>query len=214
MEFVQKHTDDRFFLIDNRASSVRDKIAREVIVNTLAHREYSSAFPAKLIITPSELYTENWNKSATFGQLTPQNFTPYPKNPLIARFFVNIGFADSLGSGVRNLYEFSKIYSGTEPKIEEGDVFKTTVKLYVKEISSNNTNVPQNVSQNVPQNVPQNYEERIVAMIKQNPNITRKDIAEALGVTIKTIGRKLSEITNIRYVGSAKGGHWEIISNP
>ena len=205
MEFVQKHTDDRFFLIDNRASSVRDKIAREVIVNTLAHREYSSAFPAKLIITPSELYTENWNKSATFGQLTPQNFTPYPKNPLIARFFVNIGFADSLGSGVRNLYEFSKIYSGTEPKIEEGDVFKTTVKMYDKDISSDNTNVPQNV--------PQNYEERIVAMIKQNPNITRKDIAEALGVTIKTIGRKLSEITNIRYVGSAKGGHWEIISN-
>jgi len=110
-----------------------------------------------------------------------------------------------LGSGVRNLYEFSKIYSGTEPKIEEGDVFKTTVKLYDKDISSDNTNVPQNV--------PQNYEERIVAMIKQNPNITRKDMAEALGVTIKTIGRKLSEMKNIRYVGSAKGGHWELISN-
>ena len=157
--------------------------------------------------------TSMMNKSATFGRLTPQNFTPYPKNPLIARFFVQIGFADSLGSGVRNLYEFSKIYSGTEPKIEEGDVFKTTVKLYDKEISSDNTNVPQNVSQNVSQNVPQNYEERIVEMIKQNPNITRKDIAEALGVTIKTIGRKLSEINNIRYVGSAKGGHWEIISN-
>ena len=57
------------------------------------------------------------------------NFTPYPKNPIIAKFFVNIGYADSLGSGVRNLYKYTKIYSNAEPNFEENDVFRLIVPM-------------------------------------------------------------------------------------
>jgi len=39
----------------------------------------------------------------------PGHFTPDPKNPLIARFFVEIGHADTLGSGVRNLYRYARL---------------------------------------------------------------------------------------------------------
>jgi len=42
---------------------------------------------------------------------------------------VNIGRADKLGSGVRNLYKYTKIYSGNEPELIEGDVFKTIIPL-------------------------------------------------------------------------------------
>lgn len=129
MEFVQKHTDDKFFLLDNQSVSVRDIIAREVISNILVHREFSSSFPAKLIIDREKIYTENWNRAFTFGKLNPDNFTPYPKNPILAKFFMSIGRADSLGSGVRNLYKFTKIYSNSEPDLEEGDVFKITIPL-------------------------------------------------------------------------------------
>ena len=55
--------------------------------------------------------------------------SPYPKNPLLANFFVQIGRADTLGSGVRNLYKFTKIYSGGEPELIDGDVFMTIVPL-------------------------------------------------------------------------------------
>lgn len=58
-----------------------------------------------------------------------KNFVPYPKNPLLATFFINIGRADVLGSSVRNLYRFTKIYSGGEPELVDGDVFRTTVPL-------------------------------------------------------------------------------------
>ena len=47
MEFVAKHTSDKFHLINNVNTSVRDLIAREVIGNILVHRDYSSAYPAK-----------------------------------------------------------------------------------------------------------------------------------------------------------------------
>ena len=60
MEFVAKHTSDKFFLIDNVNTSIRGIIAREVIANILVHRDYSSAFPAKVIIEKIGLRTENW----------------------------------------------------------------------------------------------------------------------------------------------------------
>ena len=36
---------------------------------------------------------------------------------------------DELGSGVRNMYKYNKIYSGTDPTFIEGDIFKTIIPL-------------------------------------------------------------------------------------
>lgn len=41
-------------------------------------------------------------------KIHPANFTPYPKNPIIVRFFKEIGKAYELGSGVRNVFKFCK----------------------------------------------------------------------------------------------------------
>lgn len=43
-----------------------------------------NAFPAKLIIEPGWVRTENSNKPHGFGTLNPRTFTPFPKNPVIA----------------------------------------------------------------------------------------------------------------------------------
>ncbi len=129
MHFISMHTNDKFFLIDNVRMSVRSAISRELVSNILVHRDYGSAFPAKIIIGKDKVYTENWNRTQRIGRLELKDFTPYPKNPLLAKFFINIGYADGLGSGVRNLYKYTKIYSGGEPDLEEGDVFRVTVPL-------------------------------------------------------------------------------------
>ncbi|MCX4320475.1 MAG: hypothetical protein OSJ44_12260, partial [Lachnospiraceae bacterium] len=118
-----------FFLIDGINISVRTAIAREIVSNLLVHREFKSAFPAKLIIEKDKIWTENWSRTQWKGRISPTNFTPYPKNPIIAKFFVNIGYADSLGSGVRNLYKYTKIYSDAEPVFEEDDVFRLIVPM-------------------------------------------------------------------------------------
>ena len=64
-----------------------------------------------------------------FKKLPPQNFTPYPKNPTIAKVFRDIGYAEELGSGVRNMFKYSKIYGGSNPEIDEENIFKTTILL-------------------------------------------------------------------------------------
>ena len=124
-----KNTYDPFVLIGDQNVSVRSWIARELVSNLLAHREYSKSFNAKLIIERERLYTENWNRSNEHGRIDPENFTPQSKNPIIAKFFMNIGRADQLGSGVRNLYKYTKLYSGGEPELIEGDIFRTIIPL-------------------------------------------------------------------------------------
>lgn len=78
------------------------------------------------------VYIENSNKPHGNGIIDPENFSPFPKNPTIARFFKEIGWVDELGSGVRNITKYNKIYSGSEPTFIEGDIFKTIIPLVAK----------------------------------------------------------------------------------
>jgi ATP-dependent DNA helicase RecG len=109
--------------------SPRSIISREIVSNILSHREYASTVPARVLIERNRIVTENWCLPKLPGKLDPENFTPQPKNPLIAHFFSEIRYADNLGSGVRNLYKYTKIYSGSEPELVEGDLFRTIIPL-------------------------------------------------------------------------------------
>jgi len=129
MAFVAKHLPDPFYLEGTMNMSLRDSIFREVASNILIHREYMNAFPAKMIIEKWRVRTENSNRPHGIGTINPQSFTPYPKNPVIARFFRQIGLADELGSGVRNLMKYGKAYGGADPELIEGDIFKIIIKV-------------------------------------------------------------------------------------
>ena len=75
---------------------------------------------------------ESYSQLLDFGRKNlPDKFflEPNPKNPLIASFFRNIGYADQLGSGVRKLFKYSKYYSGKDPEFIEDDVFRIIVPL-------------------------------------------------------------------------------------
>ncbi len=130
MAFCSKHLPDPFYLENYQRVSLRNKICREAIVNCLIHREYSSPYPAKMIIKSNLILFENANKSHGYGLIDPSNFSPYPKNPVIARVFKEIGFAEELGSGVRNLFKYTKEYSGGKlPQLIEDDIFTITIPV-------------------------------------------------------------------------------------
>lgn len=127
--FGVKHLDNKFFIENGLSVDIRSKILREMIGNTLAHREYTSGLTARFVIERDRMFTENANKAVNMGIITPQNLRPFSKNPIIANFFHQIGRADELGSGVRNLYHYVRIYSGADPVFDEGDIFRLTVPL-------------------------------------------------------------------------------------
>lgn len=133
MQFIAKHLNDKFYLEKDIRISIRDKIFREVISNILVHREYLDPYPAKLIIEKDRVFAENGNTARGSGLIDPKSFSPYSKNPTLAKFFREIGRADELGSGVRNVNKYNKIYSGAEAQFIEGDVFKTIIPLDSKD---------------------------------------------------------------------------------
>lgn len=122
-EFAKKHLNDPFVLDGMQSVSARDAILREIISNSLAHRDYSSGYVAKMVIEKDRIFVENSNKTHGYGNLDLNTFEPFPKNSAISKVFREIGLADELGSGMRNTYKFTKLYSGGIPQFVEGDVF-------------------------------------------------------------------------------------------
>lgn len=177
MDFVEKHLDDRFYIEDTQRIDVRNKIFREVCANMLIHREFSSAFPAKFIVEKDVVRTENANKTNGYGVIDALNFSPYQKNPMIAKFFREIGLADELGSGVKNVTQYLKVYSGGIPKFIEADIFKQV--LPIGENTPVNTHVDTPV--NTPVNTPDSKEKSIVVFCA-TPK-TKAEIAAHIGLT-------------------------------
>ncbi|MDR1737720.1 MAG: putative DNA binding domain-containing protein, partial [Candidatus Symbiothrix sp.] len=78
MAFVAKHLPDKFYMENDLRVSVRDKLFREVVANMLIHREYTNAYPSTLIIYRDKFETKNANRPHLYGQLTLNNYEPFP----------------------------------------------------------------------------------------------------------------------------------------
>lgn len=199
ISFGQKHLNDLFVLDGIVNVNARDRILREIVSNTLAHRDYSSGFPSKMIIDDEKIVIENSNLSHGIGPLDIQKFEPFPKNPSISKVFREIGLADELGSGMRNTYKYTQLYSKQQPLFEEGDIFRTIIPL--KRIATQKVGVESDTHDDT--------QEKIIRMIETNPKVSTADIAKELRLGIATVKRKIKKIPNISYVGSGNNGHWE-----
>ena len=110
LAFGKKLLPEAFALDETQRVNPQDVIIRELVSNTLMHREYSSPHTAKLEIGRDYIATRNASRSAYAHPITLDNFDPTPKNPVIANFFTQIGRSESLGSGTRKLYKYSRLY--------------------------------------------------------------------------------------------------------
>lgn len=127
--FCERWTPDTFGLDGIQRVSARSVIVRELVANSLIHREYSSPFIASVVIDREGIRTENASRSLWSGPIEPKWLRPTPKNPTIARFFTQMGRTEELGSGTRKLWKYSQLYTGREPELTEGDVFRAFVPV-------------------------------------------------------------------------------------
>jgi ATP-dependent DNA helicase RecG len=129
INFVAKHLPDKFYLQGDQRISLREKIFREIIANMLIHREYNNAYPSMFVIYKDRVETKNANKPVFVGQLLPGKFEPFPKNPNIAQIFTQMGRSEELGTGVKNVFKYSKAYSGSDDIVfDENDIFIAKVQ--------------------------------------------------------------------------------------
>ena len=119
--FCEKWLPDSFVLDGGQRKSARDVIVRELVCNCLIHREFVSPHIA--------IRTRNASRALFAGPVTLESLDPTPKNPIIANFFTQMGRSEELGSGTRNLYKFSRLYTGKDPVLEDGDQFTAFVPV-------------------------------------------------------------------------------------
>lgn len=127
VSFCEKWLPDSFVLDGGQRKSARDVIVRELVCNCLIHREFVSPHVARIVIDGEGIHTDNASRALFAGPVTLESLDPTPKNPIVANFFTQMGRSEELGSGTRNLYKFSRLYTGKDPILEDGDKFTAFV---------------------------------------------------------------------------------------
>lgn len=109
-----------------------------------------------------------------------------------------------------------KYYQTLEQADKEGNsvAFIEFMLLTISKTLEKNTqkNAPINASINASIN-PTKTPDAVLMLIKDNPKITRKQIADTLQKDLRTIGRSiasLQKIGKLKRIGSNKSGHWQI----
>ena len=225
-KFATLHLPDKFYVEGAERKSLRNIVAREMLVNTLMHREYSSSYQAKFVIEQDRMYVENANRARFNGPITLRNLEPFPKNPLIASFFRNIGYSEKLGSGARKMFKYGRLYSGVEPEFFEDDVFRIIQPLnenysFDAELTNGvgGQKGGQKSGQKGGQKGGQNEDleldstEFILEQIARNPHITRRELSKSVGMAPSAVQKhieKLKSSGRISRIGGDRGGHWEV----
>ena len=66
------------------------------------------------------------------------------------------------------------------------------------------------------ENVREETGEKIINLIKENPKITTKELADKTGLSVKSIEWNIKELKDkglLRRIGADRGGHWEVVVN-
>lgn len=219
---------------------IPEKALRELIYNSLAHKDYTGPAIQMRVYDRS---IELWNYGLLPKELTPADLmkkhSSFPRNHNIANVFYKAGFVETWGRGFKKIKEEFERVNLPMPTIEEncGGVLATiqrkTIEDVIEERNNNSdynvgTNAPNvgiNVGTNVPNvginvgiNAPEvklsDRQRIIISVIKANPFVTAKQLSETLSVTLRTIERDLSVMQKahiIRHEGSNKTGVWVVL---
>ena len=155
-------------------------------------------------------------KAINPGIITPSNLRPYSKNPIIANFFHQIGRADELGSGVRNLYHYVKLYSGADPIFDETDIFRLTVPLNADYSPEKGlvTTLQTTLKTTRKGTTRKIVEERLRELIGRSPTLSLPELASELEMTTDGVYyhiNALKKAGKLRRIGGRKSGHWEFV---
>ena len=216
MDFITRHLPDKFYLEGDQRISLRSKIFREIIANILVHREFTNAFPASLTIFADRVETVNANVPNGAGPISAEKFAPFPKNPAIAKFFIQLGRVEELGSGILNVNKYLAAYTpGKKPEFIEADIFKTIIPLS-EDLLKVNATVNATVNSALGGRAGSVVKERltqIIEIIKDTPGLRSNAIAGNLNVNEQTIRKdiqRLQELKLILFKGTPKTGGYFI----
>ena len=181
----------------------------EALVNAIAHRDYlvnGSEVHIDIYDDRIEIYSPGGMPDGSVIQdRDPTTVPSTRRNPVIADVFNRLGYMERKGSGFAKIldnYAFQINYTEEKKPYFRSDRYQFTVIM-----PNLNYNGTQDVTQDVTQD---DVYTLILEMIKRNNKISAKQLAEKLGISIRTVRRKIKKMDNIEYIGHGYSGYWKI----
>lgn len=202
-----------------------ERAVLEGIVNALIHRNYLELgsevhidmYDDRLeIYSPGGMYDGIDIKDRDIRDVPSRR-----RNPVIADIFNRLNFMERRGSGFKKILEDYENHPNYREALaptfnSEHDAFVLTLRNMNYVEVDYKISVAQGVAQGVVQGVAQDnsdIEDAIIELIKNNNKISREQMAKEIGVSVKTIERRLKGMEQIRFIGSGYSGYWEIGDN-
>ncbi|MFA6003103.1 MAG: ATP-binding protein [Elusimicrobiota bacterium] len=188
---------------------------REALVNSLCHRDYRNPKGNEVAIFKDRV--EIYNPGDFPEGYRPRDFIrgeerSILRNPLIAGVLFRAKEIEKWGSGIKRIamecaqngvrVDFNVLKSGF------------LVTLYRRPIRSS---IPRAVGRTVVRTVGKTVVkigERMLALIRRNPRITRTEIAMRTGLSVRGVEWNLAGLKKqgrLKRIGPDKGGHWELV---
>ena len=135
----------------------------------------------------------------------------FSHNPQIVEFLNEYDFVKEFGEGVDRIYRDMEEAGLPEP------VYKQREFMLYAELRNRNWGKDLQIHEATPHDIdvaqinePGKYSVAIISMIQENSKITRAEMAERLGISMKTIEREIKKMPQISYAGRGYSGHWKI----
>ena len=229
--------------VGTRAESVEVPIAYEIpkevvteaIVNAVAHRDYTDSSSVQVMLFADRLDVMN------SGQLPPPltveklrvAHESLPGNPLLAQAMYLRGYIERMGTGTVDMIRRCTKAGLPEPEFVAHGNFVTTIRRAgldaqreteietlaqaTPEAAQETNRIIQETretTQEISATTQETTQEKILALLRAEPEITQRLIAERIGITsagVKYHIRKLRSSGTIRHVGATKAGSWEVL---
>lgn len=151
---------------------------REAIVNALLHRKYNIPGAIKIAVFDNRL--EIFSPGCFPGLVDINNLgdgITYLRNPILVRLAHRMHLVETLGSGIRLMYESCYKAGIRAPEFHEEDDFVKVIFHFQPDIEQHTTN-----------------HDAIMALLQKNKLTTAAEIARYLGVSHNTAIRKLKKL--------------------
>ena len=191
---------------------------RELLLNAVIHKDYLSTTPIQIRIYKDKIRL--WNDGALPKEVTVDSLfkehVSRPCNPNIANVFFKCGMVESWARGFEKIAAYCKELNARLPEIDlslggvtarcfASDAYLELMKEH--KVGDNGTNIG-DMSPKMSSN------EDIFNLICENKDITTQQIADTLGISKRTVLRRLSEMTDkVVHKGPSNGGYWEFVEN-
>ena len=178
-------------------------VFEELIANALVHRDYYFGENVELLIFDDRIEINNPGTiPAPLSVEDIKHGLAKPRNQIIVAFITDLIPYRGLGTGIRRALE---VYPDIE--IKEDRRLSRVSCIIKRPINSQKTPVE------TPVETPVKTPGLILRQLAVNPKMTLGAVAKSIGKSVSAVERASKKLTlegKLKYIGSKKGGHWEV----